>query len=359
MTRKAAYFELRADYFGRPLDDAILRALLANGFDVDVFSPDGELPQDVYPANVRRCSVDYRREWLQRHMRRAIWRDYDLFLGTADLPMAFAGSIAAFVRKPAVTVADEIYVGGYTGSATLYWKNIARWAMRRSVFTIVTDEVRIPLQREYASLPADHEFVQYPCCYPTPYDGRSRSAAREALGFHADDFVVSATGTFSQWNGAHWLVRLVYDSDIRALIQTAGVRDPVLDALLATLDGTVYAPERVGWRESAEITVAADVAATLYLSHFPQFQVMGVSSQKLCTALWLGIPVIATRQESFRFIEQYRCGELIESDAELAPAVARIRANREEYAANATRAVRDSIRPQARLEALTQRFRRL
>lgn len=359
MTRKAAYFELRADYFGRPLDDAILRALLANGFDVDVFAPAGDQPQDLYPANVRRCSVEYRREWLQRHMRRSFWREYDLFLGTADIPMAFAGTLAALARRPVVTVADEVYVGGYTGTATLYWKNIARWAMRRSAFTIITDEVRIPLQREYASLPAKHEFVQYPCCYPTPYAGRSRDAARQALGFDDGDFVVSMTGAFTHLNGADWIVRLLDDTSVRALIQTAGVREPLLDALLTRLDGAIYLPDRLGWRESAEITVAADVAATIYLSWFSQFQAMGVSSQKLCSALWLGMPVIATRQDSFRFIEQYRCGELIAGEAELAAAVARIRANREEYAANAARAVREFIRPQERLEALTTRFRAL
>ena len=219
MTRKAAYFESRADYFGRPLDDGILRALLANGFDVDVFAPNDDLPQTLYPANVRRLSVEYRRAWLQRHMGRRVWRDYDLFLGTADLPMAFAGTIAKLAHRPSVTVVDEIYLGGYEGLATtLYWKKLSQWAMRRAAFTIITDEVRIPLQREYASLPPQHEFALYPCAYPTPYSGRTHAAAREALGIREKDFILSSTGAFTSANACDWLVRLV-EGDIRLLIQ--------------------------------------------------------------------------------------------------------------------------------------------
>lgn len=358
MTLKAAYFESRADYFGRPLDDGILRALLAHGYDIDIFAPDGDLPQSLYPANVRRLAVEYRRGWLQRHMRRRLWRDYDLFLGTADLPMAFAGTIAKLAGRPSVTVCDEIYLGGYEGMATtFYWKKLSQWAMRRAAFTIITDEVRIPLQREYASLSPQHEFVLYPCAYPTPYSGRSRAVARQAFGIDDEDFVISSTGAFTSNNACDWLVRLV-SGDVRALIQTGGRPDPVLDSLLDRLSGLLYFPERVEWRESTEITVAADVAAALYLSPKPQFQAMGVSSQKLCTALWLGIPIIATRQDSFRFIEQFRCGELVDCEADLPAAITRVRANRVEYAANASRAMREYVRPEERLQMLTERLRR-
>ena len=358
MTRKAAYFESRADYFGRPLDDGVLRALLANGFDVDVFAPGGDLPQTLYPANVRRLSVEYRRAWLQRHMGRRVWREYDLFLGTADLPMAFAGTIAKLAHRPLVTVVDEIYLGGYEGLATtLYWKKLSQWAMRRAAFTIITDEVRIPLQREYASLPPQHEFLFYPCAYPTPYSGRSHADARQALGIGEKDFILSSTGAFTSANACDWLVRLV-EGDLRLLIQTGALPDPVPDSLLRRLSGALYFPDRLEWRDSTEITVAADAAAVLYLSPKPQFQAMGISSQKLCTALWLGIPVIATRQDSFRFIDQYHCGELIDREEDLPAAIARIRENPDDYAANAGRAMREYVRAAERLQGLTERFRR-
>lgn len=356
---RAAFFELRADYFGRPFEDGIIRALLDAGFAVDLFAPGGELPQTMYPDSVRRMAIEYRRSWLQRHLRISRWREYDLFLGTADLPMAFAGIISRLVRRPAVTAADEIFVGGYEGSATAYWRRLARWGMHGAEFTILTDLCRIPLQREYATLPGDHEYFAYPSCYSFPYSGPSREEARRRLGIAEDEFVLSFTGTFTQNNGAHWIVRLLDAMpDVRLMIQPGGYTDPVLDALLARERRIVYLPERIGWMESMSLTAAADAGVVFYLSDKPQFQLMGASSQKLCTYLWLGIPVIATRQESFGFIECLHSGELIGGEEELAAAVARIRASRESYANNTRRTVEEHIRPMEKRALLSERFRR-
>lgn len=358
--RRAAFFELRADYFGRPFEDGIIRALLDAGFGVDLLAPDGELPQTIYPDSVRRLRVDYRRAWLQRNLRFSRWREYDLFLGTADVPMAFAGIIAGLVRRPVVTAADEIFVGGYEGQATAsHWKRLSRWAMHRAAFTILTDLCRIPLQREYASLPDDHEYLSYPSCYSFPYNGPSREEVRKSLGIDADDFVLSFTGTFTENNGADWIIRLL-DAipGLRLMIQTGGYSDPVLTALLSRERRVLHFPERLGWLESMSVTVAADAGVALYRSDKPQFQRMGVSSQKLCTCLWLGIPVIATRQESFEFIDRFQCGELIEDDGDLAGAVARIRANRAAYVRNTHRAIAEHIRPAEKRALLTERFRR-
>jgi hypothetical protein len=356
--RRAAFFLLRADYFGRTFEDGIIRALDLAGFDVDVFAPDGALPQTLYP-HVQRREVTYRRSWLQAQVRPGRWRVYDLFLGTVDLPMAFAGTLAGIARRPVVTACDEIFIGGYEGDARTYWKAMTRWGMRQSAFTVITDPVRIPLQREYADLPADHEFVQYPCCYADPYAGPSREEVRGALGVADDELLLSCTGSFTSWNGAQWIVPLAGRDGLRVLVQTAGAREPVTDALLARTPGVLYHPERLGFREAAELTVAADVSFVGYLSPFPQFRHMGVSSQKLCTSLWLGVPAIATRQESFAFVEDLGCGVLIDHEDELPAAIARIRADREGYSARAKTAVGAYVRPAERLEALAERFRRV
>src|ERR1051325_11577182 len=201
---RAAFFELFADYSGRSPDDGVFRALLDAGYDVDVFAPDGDRPQTVYDDRVRRLSVEFRRKWLQSHW--SLSRQYDLFLGTADLPMAFAAVFAR--RKPCVAVCDEVFIGGLEGHATSYWKAATRWAMRRAEFTVITDRVRVPLQRQYAGLPQDHRFVQYPSCYALPYAGRSRDEMRRTLGIADDELILSFTGALSETNGAEWLVRL-------------------------------------------------------------------------------------------------------------------------------------------------------
>lgn len=356
--RRAAFFELRADFFGRPFEDGIIRALLDAGFAVDLFAPEGELPQTVYPDSVRRLSIEYRRRWLQLHLNPLRWRAYDLFLGTTDLPMAFAGVAARLARRPLVTAADEIFVGGYEGSARGVWQKLARGAMHRAAFTILTDLCRIPLQREYANLPGSHEYFAIPSCYSFPYGGRSREEARASLGIAPDDFVVSFTGTFTENNGAHWVVRLLDAMpDVRILIQPGGHTNPVLDAMLARDRRVIHLPDRAGWLESMELTVAADLGLVFYLSPKPQFQFMGVSSQKLCTYLWLDIPVIATRQPSFEFVERLRCGELIEGENELADAVARVRTNRGAY--DTKRAVAEHIDAEEKVRLLAARFRAL
>lgn len=337
--RRAAYFAQRADYFGRPFCDTILLALHDAGFDVDYFAPNGELPQDLYP-HVRRRDVDYRRGWLQRELRPGRWRHYDVFLGNADLPMAFAGTLASMARKPVITACDEVYIGGYEGQAARHWKPVVKWAMRRSVFTIITSLVRIPLQREYAGLPENHEFFEVSSCFATPYDGPRPEH---------EGFVLSATGAFTPWNGAHWLVPLA--GRIRILVQTGGRPDPVTDAFLSRTEGFDYRPERVGWREAAAITAGADASFVCYLSPFPEFQAMGVSSQKLCTSLWLGIPVIATRQPSFAFLEEYGAGILIDSQDELPAAIERVR-----FLTGAKRAVDEYIQPEEHRRALARRF---
>lgn len=361
---RAAYFEMQASYFGRPYDDGILRALTACGYDVDIYAPQGNLPQRVYGPNIRRLAVEYRRGWLQSHL--SLARKYDLFLGTADLPMAFAGVFAATGRRPSVVASDEIYVGGYQGFARLYWKKLALWAMRRADLTIITDVARVPLQREYIGLGDEkkHHFVGYPCCYAEPYRGRSREDARSALGISTDDIVISFTGSFNANNCAHWLLRLLDRTDphIRLLIQTGGRPDAVTDTLLSRLEQSgrvIYRPDRVEWLEASEITIAADVSYVCYDFPWPAFQNLGASSQKLCMSLWAGVPVLATYQPSFAFIDQVLCGATFEGEDGLLPAFQQVIADRKRYAANTTSAITEHIRPVDHLREVTEALRRL
>jgi len=354
---RAAFFELFADYFGRPLDDGVVRALLDAGYDVDIFAPDGERPQDVYDDRVRRLSVDFRRRWLQSHL--SLSRQYDLFLGTADLPMALAGALAQLGRKPSVTVCDEVFIGGLHGHAVSYWQAATRFAMRHAEFTVITDLVRVPLQREYAGLGAEHRFLPYPSCYAFPYAGRTREDVRRSLGIADDELVVSYTGELTQADGAaHWMVRAIdrLPPRTRVLLQPGRRPAPVIDALISRIDRVIYKPERLTWLGAAELTNAADVSFVFYRSQVPEFTNMGVSSQKLGTSLWLGIPVVATAQPSFEFIREFGCGELIEQEDDIVPAVARIAADRARYAANARRAVDEYVRPAEKLRDLTAAF---
>lgn len=348
MSRRAAYFLLLPEYFGRPLDDTIFRALLTAGFEIDVYAPGPDTAQTLYPDALRRLSVDYRAGWLRDNLRRSRWRDYDLFFATCDLPMAFAGLLARWAGRPSVVVCDEIYLGGYEGTARRHWKPLARWAMRQANLTVITDACRVPLQRAYANLPASHPFLELPCCYADDPSEVDRTAARKALGIEDGDFVLSFAGRPSAGTGLDWALRALdrLNGPRRLLVQTAGAPDPVCDAALVALarhGQVIYRPDRLEFRESLQLTAAADAALVVYTNPKPQFQAMGVSSHKLCLSLWLGIPVVATRQPSFAFIEQYECGVLIDGEEGLDDALERIRSQPARFRSGARRAVEEHI----------------
>jgi len=361
--RRAAYFLARTDYFGRPLDDGVIRALLKADFMVDVFMPGDIGQQSIYPSDVNLLRIDYRAAWLRRHMNPGEWRKYRVFLGTCDLPMAFAGILAAISMRPVVTVCDEIYMERQ-GPAVRYWKFLSKMGMRRSQFTIIPDLCRSTLQREYARLNDKHMFVPYPCSFPAPIEGLNTEAVRQSLGIGEQEFVLSLTGGFHQFSGAPEAIRLLDrdNSSLCLMIQTGGVPEMVTHELLKKLARNYrvcYLPERVGWREAAKIASAGNVGLVFYKSALLDDQTVGLSSQKLCTFLLLGKPVVASWQTSFEFIEEFECGVLIKKESDLLGAINRIRQNYMHYANNALRCVEEYIQPMRKLNALSDKFKEL
>jgi hypothetical protein len=119
----------------------------------------------------------------------------------------------------------------------------------------------------------------------------------------------------------------------------------------------LYRPERLSFRAAAEMSSSAHAAIVLYVSQYPQFQLMGFSSNKLCMALAFGQPVIATRQPSFAFIESRRCGVLIDREEELPGAIETVRNELEPMSAAARKAFDDLVAPREKLKALEAAIR--
>lgn len=364
-TKRAAYLQQASGLFGRPFDDGVIRALLDAGYRIDHYSPNGDLSQEIYGNKVCRHSIDYRARWLRDNLTVARRRGYELIAANTELPLAFGSIWAAITRCRLVCVCDEIYAGGYRGAAAPHWKRIARWGMRRADMTVITDPVRIPLQRNYAGISNDHRFVDYPSAYSQPlWDRFDRSLVRAELGIQEDEWVISHAGNFSHVTGGTWAILLeeMLDSQWKILVQTGGQPDRIVDSLLRRVAHgrrLIYLPERLDWLESMRWTSAADIGLVVYLSNKPQFQRMGVSSTKLCTFLSLGIPVIATRQPSFEFLERLGGGILVESLDEVPGAVAQIATNYPRYKVGARRCMYDHVRPSERLRELTEALRRL
>jgi glycosyltransferase involved in cell wall biosynthesis len=254
---------------------------------------------------------------------------------------------------------DEIKSGGYRGNSPERWKQLCRWAMRRSRFTIVNDDSRVSLLREYAGLAADANVVVYPGCFhqPPKPDPEFRRALRRRWGLGEDDLVIASSGAFNLTAGADWLVQALQEEPgLQAVIQPLAV-SPLCLFLLRRLglEGRLYLQEeRLGWQEAWRSAVGLDIGLAIYTNPAPQFQHMGTSSNRLCMFLAMGVPVIATRQRSFRFIEDYDCGVLVENYDQFLAAIRYIGAHLPAMRENCHRCFHEYIMPPDRYPRLLE-----
>ncbi len=354
MRRRAAHFLLNPDLAGSPPNEAIVAGLRELGYTVDLFAAGNAGVTGVTGI------VEYGNRWIAKNVLSGRWRSYDLFSGTTEDPMAVVGLLSRVHRRPCFTLADEIFSGSYAGNRSARWKALCRSGMRRGRFTIVNDEARIEVQRTYAELPSSHPIVVYPGCFreaPPPGD---RARLRAERGIPHDAFAVAYSGVFNLGNGGLWMATLLEQrQDVYVWGQVVGV-DSLVRGLLARLRGSERLrldSSRLSWREAWSSMAAADVGIVVYLQDAPQFRNMGISSNRLCMFLSMGVPVVASRQPSFEFIERYDCGVLVDDEAGFAKAVDTIRSNLAAMKANALRCAREHIRAAERYRALVETMR--
>ncbi|MBT8113999.1 MAG: hypothetical protein KJP04_01370, partial [Arenicella sp.] len=101
--------------------------------------------------------------------------------------------------------------------------------------------------------------------------------------------------------------------------------------------------QRLSWDEAWSTAAAADVGVAIYRSQSPQFQHMGISSNRLCMFLAMGVPVIVSKQPSFNFVNDFKCGIQVETQDEFNEALATILSDLDSYKANALRCAAEYI----------------
>jgi len=360
MKPRVAHFLLIPELAYSPPNDALISAWLELGFAVDVFAPGAALDVARYGSDVRPMQADYGWRWLLANVARPAWRAYRAFSGTTEEPLAIAGTLGRLWHRPVVTLADEIKNGSYAGDRSARWKRLCQRGMRASRLTIVNEAERIAIQREYAGLSRTQDVMVYPGGFRTPPPPADRADVRAARAIPRDAFVLCYSGTFNHGNGGLWLadaLRRVPDLHVWGQILTA---DPLVHGLLTRLEGAArlhLEGARLGWREAWSVSAAADVGMVVYLQDAPQFQHMGIASNRLCMFLAMGVPVIASRQASFRFIEVYGCGVLVDSADQFVAALRHVRANLPAMREGATRAWHEHLQTEARYAELVQRLR--
>lgn len=353
--KNAAHFLLHPELAGSPPNDAIVSALLDLGYSVDLFAPGAVRNNPRCSQRISSHDAEYGKRWLARNILSFRWRNYAVFSATSEDPLAIAATLARVHRRPFFALVDEIKSGSYRGDAPGYWKSLCQWAIRSARMSIVNDETRVELLREYANLPPRSNVLVYPGSFRTPPPAAERSVLREKWGIPHDAFTVCVSGGFNETSGADWLFDCFkQDTTLHLVIQAVNM-PPFTRLLLQNLAGAerlYLEPERLGWQEAWASAPACDVGLAIYKNPAPQFQSMGISSNRLCMFLAMGVPVIASRQSSFEFIEKYDCGRLVSSASEFQLAIEHIRNNLNVMRANALKCAREYIRAPERWVAL-------
>ena len=343
-----AHFLLHSVLSDSPPNQALKKAFSDLGFSVDEFSPDAE------PSGSQ-TQVSLGLKWLVKNIWRTHWREYDAFSCTSEDPVVLAGLLSYVWRKPLIFISDEIKSGSYRGDRPEYWKKICRWAMRRASITIVNDEARIELQREYAALEDAQKVVVYPGCFLNPPELGNVAALRKEWGVTKDQSVLCFSGACNLTTGIDLaLDALKNRADLCLVTQPLAIND--LDRFF--LDRLIYSErlfvqeQRLTWNDSWASAAAADIGVAFYRNQAPQFRNMGISSNRLCMFLAMGVPVIVDRQPSFDFLHDYECGIQVTTQDDFDDAVKTILDDLDNYKKNALRCTLDYINTKRRYKVL-------
>jgi len=357
-SKKVAHFLLLPELLYSPPNNAIIKAYLHKGYNVDIYSPG--IPEEItlYGNRVKTYKVSYSWLWLLRNFINLKWLRYYILSGTSEDPLAIVAIISFTYKKASFALVDEIKAGSYRGDRSEYWKRICRWGIRRANFRIVNDEYRIDLLRDYASLQEHDRIIVYPgCFFEPPKANNYLKPKKEHWGFPSEAFVIGSSGGFNLTAGADWLLNSIRDmEDIYGVIQPLGVT-PLSMFLMESLecrDRLFIQKERLGWLEAWKIAAGFDIGLSIYTNPAPQFQKMGISSNRLCMLIAMGVPVIASVQESFTFLEEYDCGILVESFDDFKLAIQEIRTKHNFMKDNCKKCLVEYIRPKKRFETLLQ-----
>jgi hypothetical protein len=123
---------------------------------------------------------------------------------------------------------------------------------------------------------------------------------------------------------------------------------------IPSIDRVFLQRDRLSWNEAWRSAVGFDIGMAIYTNQAPQFQKMGISSNRLCMFIAMGVPVICSKQESFAFVSNYECGVVVSDYTEFLEAISYISSNLTQMRENCRRCFHDYIMPADRFPALSR-----
>jgi len=316
-------------------------ALLADeGWHVDLYTT----LSPMHPApffgreNVRLIPLEMSRPGVVTLIRQLTRRrpKYRWIVTVPQWGLHYAGLAARFAGIPLGCISDELRSDAEaTTSEQKRWKARERRAHQRCKWTIALSPERADFIREENRLGAPHRIFVVPNAQPGSAERLASRYYPDVLGLPPAARVLLHAGSL-WWSAANELVE--------AAQGWAGDWVVVFQGRLAM--------PRNGWRDTSHIrrseqvlpaslldyaTSSASIGLALYDASKVNNRLMSTASGKVALYMKNALPVIATDQSGFAWLERERCGVCVSSVQEIPAAADRIWRDYDAYAGNVRR----------------------
>jgi hypothetical protein len=312
-----------------------IKRLADQGWQVDLFTTLS--PMHPAPAfnreNVRLVPIEVTRLGAARLVA-ALVRNrpkYDWLFAVPQWSLHYTGVAASLASIPMVCISDELKTEEEATSDGLKrWKHRERRAHQKCAFTIALSDPRAAFIRDEDRLGLDHPIVTVPNAAPGPARRLVSHYYQDVLGIPCDKRILLHAGSWwwkRQFAEIEGVARGWGESNV--LVFQGRIQnhfpEPAPHPNLR-FNSTVLPSDLLDYAVSS-----AHIGLALYDTTIANNRLMGTASGKITLYMKNMLPVIATANPSFDWIEREGCGVCVNELAEVGPAMDRILADYDRY----------------------------
>jgi hypothetical protein len=268
---------------------------------------------------------------------------YDWLFAVPQWSLHYTSLAASLANIPMVCISDELKAEEEATSDVLKrWKHRERRAHQKCTFTIALSDPRAAFIRDEDCLGPDHPIVTVPNAAPGPAGRLVSHYYQDVLGIACDKRILLHAGSWwwkrqfgdledvaCGWGESNVLV-------FQGRIQNhfpASAPHPNL-----RFNSTVLPSDLLDYAVSS-----AHIGLALYDTRIANNRLMGTASGKITLYMKNMLPVIATANPSFDWIEREGCGVLVKDLRDIGAAVDHIRNHYDDYVRNVKRFYDDTL----------------
>ena len=236
------------------------------------------------------------------------------------------------------------------------WENNA---LRHADFVITHDNWHEQFLQERLKL--NNKILLLPNASFTPEYKEQSSFLREKLRLSPNDVLILHSGGFGKWFRCKELAEATqnWNENYQLIFHTSHKvdDDPYFQSVYkGTYQHVVFSLQPVSTYELDSLVASANIGIALYSIEELGYRAiyMGLAAGKIGNYLKCGVPVIATRLPSLSYIEEYKCGVLIDNEDKIQEAITTILADIKSYKENAYRCYKELWYPEKYLSKIIQ-----